>query len=137
MEDVMQETAVALWRKFEDYDPERPFIAWALRFSYYEVMKYHERKQRSKRLCPETLSALTAEFVDQEDHLVERRQALRFCLQKLSPANLDLLRQRYVFRAKIRDIAESKSKPAKQVYRLFDKIRRQLFNCVSQRLLGA
>ena len=30
-EDVMQETAMALWRKFEDYDPSQPFIGWALR----------------------------------------------------------------------------------------------------------
>ena len=37
--DVLQETSVALFRKFEDYDPAKPFLAWAFRFAYLEVLK--------------------------------------------------------------------------------------------------
>tara|TARA_R110002096_G_scaffold114989_5_gene249189 strand:+ start:1545 stop:1826 length:282 start_codon:yes stop_codon:yes gene_type:complete len=31
--EIMQETAVALWRQFDSYDPARPFINWAMGFS--------------------------------------------------------------------------------------------------------
>ena len=37
--DVLQETSVALCRKFADYDPDRPFLAWAFRFAHLEVLK--------------------------------------------------------------------------------------------------
>ncbi|MBR9759965.1 hypothetical protein GYB43_06580 [bacterium] len=28
--EIMQETAVALWRQFDSYDPTRPFINWVM-----------------------------------------------------------------------------------------------------------
>ena len=36
--DVVQETAIALWQKFDQYDPERPFVAWASRFAMNEAV---------------------------------------------------------------------------------------------------
>src|SRR5262249_45038971 len=41
-EDVVQQTA--LWQKFDQYDPSRPFLPWAKRFAHHEVLMYH-RKQ--------------------------------------------------------------------------------------------
>ena len=32
-QDIVQETAVALWRKFDEYNPNEPFIPWACRFA--------------------------------------------------------------------------------------------------------
>src|SRR5207244_5989360 len=47
--DVLQETSVALCRKFADYDPAKPFLAWAYRFAYLEILKQRERNQRGTR----------------------------------------------------------------------------------------
>ena len=33
--DVMQEAAVNLWKKFDEYDPSQPFLPWARRFAYF------------------------------------------------------------------------------------------------------
>ena len=44
--DVLQETSVSLYRKFADYDPEKPFLAWAYGFAYLEVLKQRERNER-------------------------------------------------------------------------------------------
>ena len=33
-EDVLQETAAALWEKFAEYDSEKPFFPWACRFAF-------------------------------------------------------------------------------------------------------
>src|SRR4029079_10281093 len=48
--DALQETSVALYRKFADYDATKPFLAWAFRFAYLEVLKQRERNQRARRL---------------------------------------------------------------------------------------
>jgi RNA polymerase sigma-70 factor (ECF subfamily) len=32
-EDIVQQTAVALWEKFDEYDPKLPFTPWACRFA--------------------------------------------------------------------------------------------------------
>ncbi len=53
--DVLQETSVALYRKFADYDPERPFLAWAYSFAHLEVLKQRERNSRGTRLWSQEL----------------------------------------------------------------------------------
>src|ERR1700677_2724648 len=47
--DVLQETSVALYRKFEEYDPAKPFLAWAYSFAFLEILKQRERNQRANR----------------------------------------------------------------------------------------
>ena len=32
-EDIVQQTAIALWEKFGSYDPAQPFTPWACRFA--------------------------------------------------------------------------------------------------------
>ena len=39
VDDVVQETAVALMRKFDEYDSAQPFFHWACRFAYFEVLQ--------------------------------------------------------------------------------------------------
>src|ERR1700694_3917803 len=48
--DVLQETSVALYRKFAEYDPSKPFLAWAYGFAFVQIMKQRERNQRGARL---------------------------------------------------------------------------------------
>src|SRR5947209_5596039 len=43
--DVLQETSVAVCRKFFDYDVEQPFLPWAFGFAYLETLKHRERDQ--------------------------------------------------------------------------------------------
>ena len=38
--DALQETSVALFRKWSEYDPEKPFLAWAYGFAVLEVLKH-------------------------------------------------------------------------------------------------
>ena len=35
--DVLQETAIALLRTIDKYDPDRPFVPWACRFALNEA----------------------------------------------------------------------------------------------------
>ena len=58
--DALQETSVALYRKFADYDPAKPFLAWAYGFAYLEVLKQRERCVRGGRHLREDLVALLA-----------------------------------------------------------------------------
>src|SRR5438309_9371359 len=58
--DALQETSVALYRKFADYDPAKPFLAWAYGFAYLEALKARERAVRNVRHLREELFDLTA-----------------------------------------------------------------------------
>src|SRR5581483_10636071 len=49
-EDIVQQTALALWEKFAAYDPALPFTPWACRFALNKAKQWIERRQRWQTL---------------------------------------------------------------------------------------
>ncbi|MEJ6582113.1 MAG: sigma factor [Akkermansiaceae bacterium] len=52
--DVLQEANLKLCKKADEFDSERPFLAWAFTFARFEVMAWRKKQQRSRlaRLSP-------------------------------------------------------------------------------------
>src|SRR5215471_16338384 len=95
--DALQETSVAIYRKFADYDPSKPFLAWAYGFAYLEVLKARERACRNGRHLREDLFELLArEREKHETELHSRLQALETCLRELPSADRELIHERYM-----------------------------------------
>ena len=136
--DVLQETSVALYRKFADYDPAKPFLAWAYRFAYLEVLKQRERNQRGTRyLSLQLVERLAREREQHEPVLQARLQALDQCLQELPPADRDLIRQRYQCKAGTEELLRQCGASRRTLFRRLDRIRRLLFDCISRRVAAA
>ena len=78
--DVLQETATALWQKFDEYDREKPFGPWARKFAHIQVLKfclYRKReKQKLAAFSEDTCRALDREFDQHADVLAARSEAL-------------------------------------------------------------
>ena len=49
-QEIVQQTAVALCEKFDDYDRSRPFAPWACRFALNVTLQWMARRQRWKAL---------------------------------------------------------------------------------------
>jgi RNA polymerase sigma-70 factor (ECF subfamily) len=133
--DVLQETSVALCRKFAEYDPEQPFLPWAFRFAYLEVLRQRERNQRGTRLLKaELVERLAREREAHEPALHARLQALEQCLDDLPAADRELIRQRYQGKARAAELARQSGASRRTLFRNLDRIRRRLFDCISRRL---
>jgi RNA polymerase sigma-70 factor (ECF subfamily) len=133
--DVLQETSVALLRKFEEYDPAKPFLAWAYRFAYLEVLKLRERNHRSSRqLSRDLLERLAREREQHESVLLERLQALEHCLEALPTRDQQLVRQRYQGQAGTDELLREFGTSRRTLFRELDRIRRLLFDCINRRL---
>jgi RNA polymerase sigma-70 factor (ECF subfamily) len=136
--DVLQETSVALYRKFADYDPTKPFLPWAYRFAHLEVLKQRERNQRGSRLLrAELLERLAQEREEQEPVLQVRLQALEQCLEELRPEDRALIQQRYQERTRTAELVRRSGASRRTLFRLLERIRRLLFDCVSRRTAAA
>ena len=60
--DIQQETSLALYRKWEQFDTSRPFLPWAFRFAYLQVQKHREKSARSPlTFAPDVLDLLASE----------------------------------------------------------------------------
>jgi len=66
-EDIVQQTALALWERFAAYDPSQPFTPWACRFALNKARQWIERRQRWQALLEGGLA----------EELALRREELR------------------------------------------------------------
>jgi len=129
-EDILQETSLSLWRKFDQYDSKQPFLNWAFRFAYYEVMKFRDKQKKKYALCEATLKILAEEHADNLEVLKVQRRLLQQCIAKLPEREKELIELRYGQKLTITRINEMFSETGKKIYRAFERIRHKLYTCI-------
>lgn len=131
--DVLQEATVALYRKFDGYDPERPFLAWAYQFAYLEVLKHRDRvRQANRAFRPEVVDRLARDREEMEPVLEARAVALEGCLQRLTAADRDLIDRRYRKNVKPDELAAELGTSRRTLFRNLDRVRRRLLECITR-----
>jgi len=134
-EDVLQETNLVLWRKFDQFAPGTSFYAWASKIAYYEVLKWRQSLGRADRaLDPTVLAKLADESAERAGVFEQRRAALRTCLGKLSESDRDLITRRYQPGCTGRSIAQELGRPENSVYKSIGRIRAALLRCIEHAL---
>jgi len=135
-EDVVQETALALFRNFESYDRSRPFVAWCLGVARNKVVDRWRVLGRRKTVLqdPEVLEALAGTAVDMVDDFEEQRLALRLCLDGVEGRQWELLKLRYHESLSPGEIAEHMELKPGHVRVLLNRVRNALRDCIQRRL---
>ena len=60
-DEILQETNLVLWRKFEEFRPGSDFRAWAFQVAYNKVKAFRERRGRDRlRFGQEVMDRLAA-----------------------------------------------------------------------------
>jgi RNA polymerase sigma-70 factor (ECF subfamily) len=138
-EDVYQQTALVLWRKFSTFEPGTNFIAWAIRVAQFEIKDYVKARRRRKVFFnDEILEAIAVRYQTQSNDLQERRlEALAKCVDKLSERDRNLLDRCYAVERDYRKIARAEGKTIGAVYQAISRIRKALYLCVQRSLATA
>lgn len=132
--EVLQETASALWRKMDEYNPESPFTPWACRFASNEIRAFLRREQRHRRWLDEDLAEKLRLHQDQAARSPAASvEHLRECLEALPPAQRELLRRYYFEENPVQKIAEALNRTADAVYKTLQRSREALADCVRRR----
>src|SRR5215813_8422940 len=84
-EDLFQQTAVVLWRKFDEFDSSRSFFAWACGVARLETANFLRARGRHKLYFSDELNLMLIEAQEglDEDESLDRREALTGCVEKL------------------------------------------------------
>jgi len=134
-EEILQETNLVLWRKFDEYRPGTDFGRWACRIAYYEVLKSRDRKPRSERLLSsEFIEVLAVEAQSSMDLLEARREALTRCLGKLRSSDRQLVVLRYQEDATTRSVARALGRSVQGTRKALHRIRTALLACIERAL---
>lgn len=136
-EEVLQETNLVLWRKFDEYQPGTHFDAWACRIARFEALKFRQRKGTNQRLFSDQFVESLASCAEAElEHADRRRTALAGCLARLSDKDRQLVLFRYQEKATTQSVAESLGRSVQGTRRSLHRIRTTLLECIERTLLA-
>jgi RNA polymerase sigma-70 factor (ECF subfamily) len=134
-EEVLQRVAVALVRKFDQYDPSRSFPAWAIGMAKFEVLYYRRQRATDKLVFDDELVEKIAlsyqEFVEDGDPF---REALENCLDDLKGRPRRAITLRYEKGLESQVIAKRLHISTGAVRMLLCRARKLLRQCVESRL---
>lgn len=134
-EEILQETNIVIWKKFEQFTPGTNFLAWATQIAKFEVLKYRERHHRDKhQFSDQLIQQLAEDEVEDTAHWEARRQALATCLGKLRAKDRELIERRYRAGENGLSLAEFLERPVNSVYQSLGRIRRTLLECIHREL---
>lgn len=130
-EDIVQQTALVLWEKFDAYDPDLPFTPWACRFALNKTRQWLERRQRWQALLENGLAEELAQRREELRPELDRRLAhLEGCLGKLPQEQLSLIEGYYYQRAGIEKLAADSRRTVAATYKMLQRVRLALQGCI-------
>ena len=137
VDDLAQDAFVVAYREMDSYDPDRDFGKW-LRGIARNLVRNELRKQgRHRRILHESLSQHLLGLAENEKDLevdVTQLSALRDCVEQLPGKSRELVRSRYFEGWDATILADKFEMKAATVRQTLLRIRRQLFQCVNQRV---
>jgi RNA polymerase sigma-70 factor (ECF subfamily) len=135
--DVLQETSLVLWKKFDTYTTGTNFFAWACKIARLQAMKF--REQRGKHavvFSDDLLDTLANEAAEDRFAPGNSLRHLSQCLQGLSLRDQQLIQKRYEPGMSVARLAEEIGRTANSLSKSLGRIRGSLMQCIERRRLA-
>jgi RNA polymerase sigma-70 factor (ECF subfamily) len=133
-EEVFQETSVAMWRSFDQFQEGTNALAWARQIAKNRVLAFCKKRRRDPlMLSPEAIEAL-AQAGEEDKAGVARSAALANCMRRLAPSDREIIAARYGSKATTVQVAKDLGRPLNTIYKALQRIRRSLLLCVERTL---
>lgn len=137
-EDLLSQVAVAVARDYEKYDPQTPFIRWAIAIARNRVLNYRRQKATSKLVfSQDTLDQLAGAMPEEAPAETATKAALDDCINKLQDRSQQALKLRYEQDLKPREIAPRLDMSVTAVTSMLYRVHKALGKCVKQAMGGA
>ncbi|MBX2852375.1 MAG: sigma-70 family RNA polymerase sigma factor [Phycisphaeraceae bacterium] len=134
-EDLTQQVAVAVARDFDKYDPDTPFLRWAIVIARNRVLNHRRSFAMSKIVfSQDTLDALADAAPDQQPITTAYKAALDNCLDQIQNKSRQALKLRYEEDLRTKEIATRLSMTANAVSVLLHRTRAALAECMKKKI---
>lgn len=136
--DIVQETAMALWREIAKYDPDKPFIPWACRFALNEARMFLRKDARRRRryLAEDVVHLLEERRIDVAEELDARRKYLAACLEALPERSRRVVQGYYFDDETVEALAGRLGRTVDAIYKALQRVRQALQQCIEQKVLA-
>ncbi|WDQ14596.1 sigma-70 family RNA polymerase sigma factor [Rhodopirellula sp. P2] len=140
VEDVVQETALECWRKFDDFATQNSgqadeFARWACVIARYKTLSWQRDQGRDRLVFRDSvMEVLAASALPQLDRLEEERRAMEGCLAKLGESQRQLVLSVHSPGQSVSSIAKQTGQKARRLYYQLNVLRASLQQCVEKQL---
>jgi RNA polymerase sigma-70 factor, ECF subfamily len=136
--DVLQETSLVLWKKFDTYTAGTNFFAWAREIARLQALKLREQRGKAALMfSDELLETLAVDAADDRFVPVNSVSYLRQCLGQLSERDRQLIQKRYEPGMSVAKLAEDIGRTANSMSKSLGRVRRSLLECIERKRLAA
>lgn len=134
-QDVLQQTAVVVFKKFNEFDTASDFVAWAIGIARFEVLHARRAGARDHHLFnTEQVSRIADAFVAIRDDFEPMDEALDHCMKKVTGRPRTMLDLKYHDNLTASQIAEQLGMNENAVFTALSRTRSSLRKCIEQRL---
>ena len=139
VDDVMQDTALECWRKYDDFSPaasereSEDFIRWACVIARFKALSWQRDRSRDRLVFRESVIAqLAATAMGELDQQEFERKAMEHCLQRLNQDQRRLVLSVHTPGQSIAGIAAETGQKARKLYSRINSLRRILMICIER-----
>lgn len=132
-EDILQQTAMEMWRLFDRFEPGSNFSAWGMTIARFRVLKFRKDNQREQFvafLSDEAFRVILDESAKLENSTTFQLPALQGCIKRLGNREKELLAQRYENELTYQNIADKMNCSVSMIYRRLALIHTNLLRCI-------
>lgn len=134
-DDILQEVAIVLWEKFDEFRQDGDFRAWAYGIAKYKVLSRLRDLSRDRIvLSSDVIELIATSSLEAEPQLERERQMLEFCFKKIPPEEQELLAKAYDSNSRIQDIAGLSGRSIRGFYQWLYRMRQMLLDCIRREL---
>lgn len=138
VEEILQETNLAVWEQAERFELGTNFVSWACRIAWFKVLDHRRRVQRQRLRFSDTLLETIADEALEDLDLAERqRTALAACIADLPDRQRTVLTMHYFKQMSLEQIGATLDRKANAVGQMIFRIRKVLRDCILRRVAGA
>lgn len=131
--EVVQQTAVVLWQKFDQYDLSLPFTPLACRFALNITKQWLARKKRWQSILADDMAETIAKRrIELMPAMDARLRFLDGCLEKLSADQRRIIEGYYFRQLGVDGVAKESRRTVDAVYKAMQRIRRLLQDCIER-----
>lgn len=138
VDDVLQETSLALLRHEAEYNVSRPFKAWAIGFAKLQIQAHRNGRHRERLVFDSELAEKSAgyycpeETAENERREASARKSLAICKERLTERQRALIDLRYNGKMPIGEIAKKMHNTGNNVKVALFYTRKKLAECVQR-----
>jgi RNA polymerase sigma-70 factor (ECF subfamily) len=118
-DDILQETATVMWRRFSEFAEGTSFVAWGIAIARLQILKFFNDHKRSRlQFDNDLLMELGDLALEETSRIKAIKERFGNCLRRQSDSHQKLLRLRYNDGMTIKAIANLTGKPTQGMYKV-------------------